>query len=98
MTLDRLDPLQFAFQAGEGTTGGMLFILDRLSKRLERSISNARVLFLEFLILALPFKKVLPHILLQKVSLVLCSLIRFKIFNFVFKKETAGLCCLSSAF
>ena len=44
----KLDPLQFAYQAGRGVEDAKLFILDTIYKHLERSHTYARLLFADF--------------------------------------------------
>lgn len=66
----KLDPLQFAYQAGKGVDDTKLLILDRVYKHLEKPKSHLRLLFANF---SSAFNKMQPHILL----IILSYLTRF---------------------
>lgn len=61
----KLDPLQFAYQAGKGVDDSKIFILDRLYKHLEKPNSHARLLFADF---SSAFNKMQPHILIERLA------------------------------
>ena len=61
----RLDPLQFAYQAGRGVEDAKLFILDKLFKHLETPASHARLFFADF---SSAFNRMQPHLLIQRLS------------------------------
>ena len=58
----RLDPLQFAYQAGKSVDDAKLFILHRAHKHLEKLGSHVRLLFADF---SSAFNKMQPHILIE---------------------------------
>ena len=62
---DKLDPLQFAYQAGRGVEDAKAFILDKIYKHLEKPQSHARLLFADF---SSAFNKMQPHILIDQLS------------------------------
>lgn len=82
LTLDKLDPLQFAYQAGKGVEDAKLFILDGLYKHLEQPKSHARLLFADF---SSAFNKMQPHILIERLSshFMLLDQILLMILNFL---------------
>lgn len=65
LTLDKLDPLQFAYQSGKGVEDAKLFILDRVYKHLEQPKSHARLLFADF---SSAFNKMQPNILTERLA------------------------------
>ncbi|KAA8590463.1 hypothetical protein FQN60_014397, partial [Etheostoma spectabile] len=65
LAVDKLDPLQFAYQAGKGVEDAKLFILDRVNKHLEKLASNARLLFADF---SSAFHKIQPQILIERLA------------------------------
>ena len=63
LVTDKLDPLQFAYQAGRGVNDAKLFILNKLYQHMETPKSHARLLFADF---SSAFNKMQPHILIQR--------------------------------
>lgn len=61
----KLDPLQFAYQAGKGVNDAKLFILDKVYKHLEEPKSHARILFADF---SSAFNKMQAHILIDHLA------------------------------
>ena len=61
----KLDPLQFAYQAGKGVEDAKLFILNTVFKHLEKPKSHARLLFADF---SSAFNKMQPHVLIEQVA------------------------------
>lgn len=62
---DKLDPLQFAYQAGKGVEDAKVFILNRIYKHLEKPKSHVRLLFAY---LTSAFNKMQPHIFIDWLS------------------------------
>lgn len=48
LVYDKLDPLQFAYQAGKGVEDAKLIILHKMYKHFEKPKSHARLLFADF--------------------------------------------------
>lgn len=44
----KLDPLQFAYQMGQGVDNAKLFILDKMYRQLETPNTHMRLLFADF--------------------------------------------------
>ena len=61
----RLDPLQFAYQAGKDVNDAKLSNLDRALKHLEKPKSHVRLLFADF---SSAFNKMKLHILTEQLA------------------------------
>lgn len=62
-SIEGLDPLQFAYQAGRGVEDAKLFMLNHLYKHLEKPQAHARLLFADF---SSAFNTMQPHLLIER--------------------------------